>query len=56
MPKLSKKARQEWSVYIGANGRRQYNKLCLKCVHECKQSFRATVYCGKYMSKRKTVS
>jgi len=55
MPKLSKKARLEWSIFIGDNGRRQYNKLCLKCACECKQSFRAIVcQCPKYEGKRKT--
>jgi len=56
MPKLSQKARQEWSLYIGANGRRQYNTLCRKCRRDCKQSFRVIVcQCPAYESKRNTV-
>jgi hypothetical protein len=56
MPKLSKKARQEWSIFIGKNGRRQYNTLCRKCRRDCKQSYQAIVLqCPKYESKRKTV-
>lgn len=55
MPRLSKKAKIEWSLFIGDNGRRQYNELCRKCRNECKQSFRVTVVeCPKYESKRKT--
>lgn len=56
MPRLSKKAKIEWSLFIGDNGRRQYNELCRKCSHDCKQSFRAVIVeCPKYESKRKTV-
>ncbi|GHU79067.1 hypothetical protein FACS1894191_1010 [Clostridia bacterium] len=56
MPKLSKKARLEWSLYIGEGGRRQYNALCRKCRRDCKQSYRVIiVLCPKYESKRKTV-
>jgi len=54
MPKLSKKARLEWSIFIGGNGRRQYNTLCRKCRHDCKQSYRAIVcQCPKYEDKQK---
>lgn len=53
MPRLGKKARAEWAFFIGENGRRQYNQLCRRCVHGCKQSFRAIVVdCPKYRSKR----
>lgn len=53
MPRLGKKARVEWAFFIGENGRRQYNQLCRRCVHGCKQSFRAVVVdCPKYRSKR----
>ena len=54
MPRLSKRARLEWSFFIGMNGRRQYNELCRRCVRDCKQSFRAViVICPVYHSKRK---
>ena len=37
----SQKWRQEWSFFIGDSGRRKYNRFCVRCVHSCKQSFRA---------------
>jgi len=53
MPRLGKKARAEWAFFISESGRRQYNQLCRRCVHGCKQSFRAQVVdCPKYRSKR----
>ena len=49
----SKKWRLEWSFFLGENGRRQYNKVCLSCAHDCKQSFRvAMIACPHYHSKR----
>ena len=49
----SKKWRLEWVFFLDDNGRRQYNKLCKACVHECKQSSRAKVIvCPRYFSKR----
>ena len=49
----SKKWRLEWAFFLGGNGRRQYNKLCKTCAHDCKQSFRAKVVaCPRYCSKR----
>jgi hypothetical protein len=54
MPRLSKRAKQEWSFFIGENGRRQYNLQCRQCQRECKQSFRAEIVCCPvYHSKRK---
>ena len=35
----SQKWRQEWSFFIGDSGRRKYNHFCVRCVHDCKQSF-----------------
>ncbi|MDD4496298.1 MAG: hypothetical protein PHV32_18485 [Eubacteriales bacterium] len=53
MPRMSKKMKLEWSCFIKENGRRDYNTLCRKCMHDCKQSFRAIVNaCRKYQSKR----
>lgn len=37
----SQKWRQEWSFFIGDSGRRKYNRFCVRCIHDCKQSFRA---------------
>ena len=49
----SKKWRLEWSFFLGENGRRQYNKVCLGCANGCKQSFRAVlIACPRYLSKR----
>lgn len=39
----SKKWRQEWSFFIGDGGRRKYNRFCVRCIHDCKQSFRANL-------------
>lgn len=54
MPKLTKKEKQEWELFIDPKtGRRTYNKLCLNCIHDCKQSYRAQLLsCAKYRSKR----
>lgn len=53
MPRLGKKEKAEWAYFINDIGRRQYNDKCRRCVHECKQSFRAViVHCQKYKSKR----
>lgn len=54
MPRLSKKAKQEWDFFINPEtGRRTYNSLCLKCKNKCKQSHKAiVVFCPKYKSKR----
>ena len=47
----SKKWRLEWLLFLGENGRLQYNKLCKGCVHPCRQSFRAVVLsCPHYLS------
>ena len=52
----SKKWRLEWAFFLGENGRLQYNHICKKCVHGCKQSFRAClVACPYYNSKRSKI-
>ena len=49
----SQKWRQEWALFLGPSGRRNYNKLCRSCIYDCKQSFRVTVIvCPRYQSKR----
>ena len=49
----SKKWKTEWSFFLGENGRRQYNPVFRKCVHGCKQSFRASlVACPLYRTNR----
>ena len=53
MPRLSKKQKLEWSLFINEKGRRQYNELCRKCSNDCKQTFRCTIIdCPLYVSKR----
>lgn len=54
MPRLSKKAKQEWDFFINPETyRRTYNSLCIKCKNKCKQSYKATViFCPKYKTKR----
>ena len=53
MPRMSKKLKHEWSLFLNHRGRRCYNSLCRRCIHSCKQSFRATVVeCQRYFSKR----
>ena len=53
MPRMSKKMKHEWSLFLSPRGCRTYNKLCRRCVHPCKQSFRVLVVdCPRYYSKR----
>ena len=53
MPRLPKKAKEEWSLFIHPDtGRRTYTDLCRKCVHPCKQSYRALVIeCPRFYVK-----
>lgn len=53
MPRLSKKAKEEWSLFIHPEtGRRTYNELCRKCTRPCKQSYRALIIeCPKFYGK-----
>ena len=53
MPRMSKKKKEEWAFFLNDRGRITYNALCRRCVHDCKQSFRAMVIvCPHYHSKR----
>ena len=53
MPRMSKKRKQEWSLFLGNSGRIKCNDLCLRCKNDCKQSYRAIVLeCRRYRSKR----
>ena len=52
MPRMSKKRKEEWAFFLNDRSRIAYNALCRKCVHNCKQSFRAMVIvCPHYCSK-----
>ena len=44
MPRMSKKRKQEWALFLNDRNRITYNELCRKCRNDCKQSFRC--YCG----------
>lgn len=54
MPRLSKKAKQEWAFFLHPiTHRRTYNEICRSCTRDCKQSFRAKIIeCRRYESKR----
>lgn len=53
MPRMSKKRKQEWSLFLSEMGRIRHNDLCLRCKKECKQIYRAVVVeCRRYHSKR----
>lgn len=53
MPRMSKSRKLEWSFFLNDRGRITFNALFRKCVHDCKQSFRAVVIeCPHYRSKR----
>lgn len=54
MPRLLKKAKLEWSLYIDPiTGRRRYNELCRRCRCDCMQSYKTKIVeCSHYKSKR----
>jgi hypothetical protein len=53
VPRMSKKNKLLWSLFLNAEGRRTCNEFCRKCIHYRKQSFKAIVIeCPKYESKR----
>ena len=53
MPRMSKKRKLEWQLFLNNRNRVTCNPLCRKCVRACKQSYRAVVMeCPKYQSKR----
>lgn len=46
MPRMSKKRKQDWALFLNERNRITYNELCRKCSNDCKQSFRCiVVYC-----------
>ena len=53
MPRMSKKRKQELSLFLNERGRVEYNSLCRRCAHTCKQAYKVMVVeCGRYLSKR----
>ena len=53
MPRMSQKKKRELSLFLNDLGRVEYNTLCRRCVHNCKQAHRVLVIeCARYLSKR----
>lgn len=53
MPRMSQRKKRELSLFLNEKGRVEYNTLCCRCVHNCKQAHRVLVIeCGRYLSKR----
>ena len=53
MPRMSDKRKLELAFFLTESGRVAYNRLCLCCKHECKQSYRAVlVQCGRFEKRR----
>ena len=52
----SQKWRQEWSFFIGDSGRRKYNRFCVRCIHDCKQSFRVNLIACPCFSRKSAQS
>ena len=49
MPRMSKKRKEEWALFLNDRNRITYNELCRKCVHDCKQSLgRDHIKTGEY--------
>lgn len=36
MPRMSKKRKQEWALFLNERNRITYNELCRKCSNDCK--------------------
>ena len=53
MPRMSDKRKLELAFFLTESGRVAYNKLCLCCKHECKQSYRAVVVQCRRFEKRR---
>ena len=53
MPRMSKKRKEELALFLNERGRVEYNSLCRRCVHNCKQAYKVlVVVCDRYLSKR----
>jgi len=52
MPESDRKPKREWAFFISPDGRITYNRLCCRCIHGCKQSYRAVIVaCPKFRLK-----
>ncbi len=53
MPRMNNKRKRELAFFLSETSRVAYNKLCLCCKHECKQSYRAVVVnCPRFEKRR----
>ena len=53
MPRMTQKRKQELTLFLNERDRVEYNSLCRRCVHNCKQAYKVMVVeCGRYLSKR----
>lgn len=49
---MTKTQKAEWAYFIGPNDRIIHDEKCNRCIHGCKQSFRAKVIeCPNYRTK-----
>ncbi len=54
MPRMSNRRKWELAFFLTESGRVAYNKLCLCCKHDCKQSYRAVVVnCPRFEKRQK---
>lgn len=53
MPRMSKRRKKDLAFFLTDKGRVAYNRLCLKCNHDCKQSYRAVIIeCRRFEKRR----
>ena len=52
MTKLSQRTKAEMVFFINDQGRIEYNKTCMMCTRECKQSFRAELISCPLFTKK----
>ena len=53
MPRMSKRRKKELAFFLTDKGRVAYNRLCLKCTHDCKQSHRSVIIeCQRFEKRR----
>ncbi len=53
MPRMSDQRKRELAFFLSETDRVAYNKLCLCCKHECKQSYCAVVVNCRRFEKRR---
>ena len=56
LPRMSKKKKEEYMLFLNNYSRITYIPVCLKCQKDCKQSFRAVLLaCNKYQKKERWI-